>query len=83
MSGSEGIIKNAVRKMCEQYDEIQPEQLKLEIPRLRGHIKTTNREANTMIWSPFDLLSFIAETVPNVVLCLKIVFDNMCVCGIL
>ena len=83
ISGTNDEIKDAVTSICANYVEITSENLQLEIPRLRRHLHAANIvESTSIMWSPLDFLKFIAEwdffeTVPNIVLCLKL-FLTIC-----
>jgi hypothetical protein len=51
----------SIRKLTTFYDELSEEELLLEIPRLRRHLKAVEIDQEPKDWSVLDVLKFIVE----------------------
>lgn len=77
-------LKILVSKLTSFYDEVCEQEICLEIPRLRRHLKAANLDSSkTKDWVALDFLKFIVEwdfieSLPNLVLSLKL-FLTICV----
>ena len=84
ITASEEELNISVPKLTNFYDEISKEEIVMEIPRLRRHLRAAEMDLEDVKdWSVLKMLEFIAEwdfieTLPNLSLSLKI-FLTICV----
>ena len=84
VSATEEELQESIPKLTTFYDEVSENELLLEIPRLRRHLKAAEIDPkNVKDWSILDVLAFIVkwdfvESLPNLALSLKL-FLTICV----
>ena len=76
-------FKDPVTKLCDFYDEISSEELMLEIPRYRRHVRAANVADEALKWTAMQSLEFIVkydfmDSLPNLALSLRL-YLTICV----